>query len=251
MKAIVILTILCSGLVNISAQNQLDEQGRKTGPWKVEYDNGKTLYEGEFREGKPVGLMLRYYDSGALRARMTFDPDGERSYAEMFYKNGKKAAEGRYIKQDKDSVWTYYSQHEENIRMREAYISGKLDGISYRYYPSGQVSEEVSWVGNSREGSWKQYFEDGSLRLHGLYQNNMLNGPYLVYYGNGKLMMEGKLVDDLSEGTWSYYTEEGELQYTLDYLKGRPLDTEKYIQLMQDTLVNYDSIKAPQPVQFF
>lgn len=243
--------ILCSGITGLLAQNQLDEQGRKTGPWKVDYPNGLTLYEGEFSEGKPVGLMLRYYEGGALRARMNFDPDSDRSFAEMFYKNSKKAAEGLYTGKDKDSVWTYYSESDGTLRMRESFVSGKLDGKVYRYYPSGPVSEEVCWAGNKREGPWKQYFEDGLIRLESKHQNNMLNGSYRVYFRDGTLMMEGKLVDDLSEGIWSYYNEKGELLYSLEYKNGQPLDKEKYMNLMQDTLLNYDSIEAPEPVQFF
>ncbi len=102
--------MIFSGVAGLKGQNQLDEQGRKTGPWRVEYPNGKTLYEGTFEEGKPVGLMIRYYDSGAIRAKMNFDPIPDRSRAELYYEGGKKAAEGVYHGKDKDAEWTYYSE---------------------------------------------------------------------------------------------------------------------------------------------
>ena len=251
MKQLLILICIFAGLGGLNGQNQLDEQGRKTGPWKVEYPNGKVLYEGSFLEGKPVGPMIRYYDSGAIRAKMDFDAQGKRSYAELYYKGGKKAAEGIYESQDKDSVWTYYSEFDGTLRMRETYAGGKLHGASYNYYPSGEVSEEVHWDTNSREGPWIQYFEGGGIRLKSAYQNNLLNGFHEVYFTDKMLMMSGIYVNGHSEGTWSYFDEEGELLYTLEYKNGRPVDEEKYMKLMQDTLLKYDTIEAPQPVQFF
>ncbi len=250
MKHLIILITMISGMLAVNAQNQLDEQGRKTGPWKVEYPNGKTLYEGSFIEGKPVGEMVRYYDTGRIRAKMYFDPQLDRSSAELFYKGGKKAAEGIYTGQEKDSVWTYYSEFDGTLRMRESYASGKLHGKAFRYYPSGEVSEEVNWNMNKRDGPWIQYFEGGGIRLKGNYQDNMLSGSYEVYFTDKVLMMKGSYVNDLSEGTWTYYNENEEEIYTLDYKNGFPVDQEKYMKIMQDTLLRYDSIETPQPANF-
>ena len=232
-------------------QNQLDDQGRKTGPWKVETPEGNAVYEATFLEGKPVGLMVRYYESGTVRARMIFESGGDRSHAELFYKNGKKAAEGLYVMKAKDSVWTYYSEYDGTVRIRESYSEGKLDGKSTRYYPTGGISEEINWVKDSREGPWLQYFEDGTPRLKGRYKNNLLNGKYEVYFGNSTIMMSGVYLDNKSNGTWSYFDETGNLLYNLEYNNGNPVDQEKYFQLMQDTLLRADTIQEPQPVRLF
>ncbi len=243
--------ILFSATAPMFAQNMLDEQGRKTGTWRLEYPNGKTLYEGSFLAGKPVGLMTRYYDTGALRARMWFDSEQDRSRAELYYKDGKKAAEGIYLDKEKDSVWTYYSEFDGSVRIRESYSGGRVHGKSLSYYPGGEVSEEVNWEMDNREGPWLQYYDDGTIRLKGSYQNNMLTGAYEVYYPGKILMMSGTYLDDKSEGTWSYYDEDGELLYTLDYKNGQPVNPEEYMRIMQDTLLRYDSIETPQPVQLF
>lgn len=235
----------------IHAQNQMDEQGRKTGPWRVEYPNGQTLYEGTFLEGQPVGEMTRYYDNGSLRAKIHFDRELDRSHAKLYHKNGKLAAEGIYAGEDKDSVWTYYSEIDGTPRIRENYISGKIHGKSLRYYPNGEVSEEVSWEMDSREGPWIQYFQGGNVRLRGNYHHDLLSGDYQVFSQDSTLVMSGTYSNGLSEGIWSYYDEEGNLLYTLEYKEGLPLDRKKYMELMQDTLLRYDSTEAIQPAQFF
>lgn len=228
--------------------NQLDDQGRKTGPWKVEYDNGNTRYEGRFREGKPVGMMKRYYETGMMQAKMDFGSGSGRCYAEMFYKKGNKAAEGIYVGQSKDSVWTYFSRADETVRIREGYEAGQLHGKSFRYYPDGTVSEEVTWNRGIREGPWIQYYEEGNVRLKSQYADDMLNGPYNVYHTDSTLIISGMFINDLTEGTWKFYDDTGSLVDSLAYRGGEPVDQEKYDRLiLQDTLIQKEPTMEPEP----
>jgi len=104
MFRVLAIAVLLFGFLAIQGQNLVDEEGRKTGHWKVEYPNGRTLYEADFVEGRPMGEMLRYYENGVLRGRMLFERESERSYVYMFYNSGKPSAEGWYLNQVKDSV---------------------------------------------------------------------------------------------------------------------------------------------------
>ena len=45
---------------------------------------------------------------------------------------------------------------------KEGYESGKAAGSFVPVLSLGEVSEEVHWEMNSREGPWIQYFEGGS-----------------------------------------------------------------------------------------
>jgi antitoxin component YwqK of YwqJK toxin-antitoxin module len=232
-------------------QNRLDEQGRKTGPWRVEYPNGNTLYEGAFVEGKPVGEMTRYYESGAVRARITFGPVDGWSRAVLYYKSGKPAAEGIYRDEMKDSVWTYYSELDGSVRIREKYRLGKLEGISRRYYDDGKVSEEILYEGGMKQGPWTRYYENGDLRLEATYRDDKLEGTYRVWSPGKVPLMEGQYREGQSSGTWNYYDEKGDLLYSLEYRNGFPVDREKYLKLMQDTVLRADSIMQSQPGQPF
>ena len=139
MRFLITISILLASALNVSAQNQLDDQGRKSGRWIVDHPNGRSLYEADFFEGRPVGEMIRYYENGVIRARMVFDSSGVRSYTRMFFQSGDEAARGWYVNQQKDSVWTYFSPVDGSIRIREPYEVGKLHGIVRKYYSNGQV----------------------------------------------------------------------------------------------------------------
>jgi antitoxin component YwqK of YwqJK toxin-antitoxin module len=231
--------------------NQLDVQGRKTGPWKVDYPNGKTQYRATFLEGRPVGEMVRYYETGAVQARMDFDTLLDRSFTKLFYENGRKAAEGWYVEKEKDSVWTYFSEYDGTVRIREPYVGGKLHGKAKSYYPSGEVSEEINWEQQFREGPWKQFYIDGSLRLETRYEKNLLNGPYQVYYPDSTLKVSGYYVENRSHGTWDFYDESGSVVYSVEYEHGLPVDREKYLQLIQDSLQRFMELPEPEPLQQF
>jgi antitoxin component YwqK of YwqJK toxin-antitoxin module len=241
--------LLLFGMLALQAQNLLDEQGRKTGHWKVEYPSGSTLYEADFVEGNPVGTMVRYYENGAVKARMEFEAGGDRSLTHLFYNNGKLAAVGWYTKQLKDSVWTYYSELDGSVRVREPYLEGKLDGVVRSYYPDGKISEEVSWKQNLKEGPWKRYYQDGTPRLSGHFKNGLQDGSYEVFYSNGTNQIKGEYLDDKSQGTWYFYDEDGNAIDSLEYLHGTPADREKYDSLIADSLMHIKILTEPEFIQ--
>lgn len=238
--------MMLSPFTGLRGQNQLDGQGRKTGPWKVDYPNGRTLYEATFSEGKPVGEMIRYYDNGVVRARMKFDSQSDRSFARLYYKNRKIAAEGWYLGQAKDSVWTYYSEFDGSVRIREPYVNGMMQGNVTSYYPEGEISELVPWEENKKKGTWKQFYENGALRLDGRYENDQLNGMYQVYYSDSTVKINGTFLNNLSHGTWTYFSEEGEVLYSIEFQNGRAIDQEKYLEIMGDTLSRFEFPEEPE-----
>lgn len=247
----VISCLLLSVAVAVLGQNQVDEQGRKSGHWKVNQANGRTLYEADFIEGRPVGEMIRYYESGAVRARMVFDSDGVRSYTRMFYTTGKLAAEGSFMKQLKDSVWTYYSPVDGTVRIREPYLNGSLHGMVKSYYPSGQISEELQWSQGKKEGIWQQYYENGATRLSGHYKDDLLSGIYEVFFGDGIIKIRGDFLNNVSHGLWTYFDESGAELISLEYLNGIPVDREKYDQWVTDTLEKYQDAVVPESTPSF
>ena len=226
-----------------TAQNQLDAQGRKTGHWRVEYPDGDVRYEATFVEGRPVGEMVRYYENGQVQARMHFDSAADRSYTRLYYQNGKPAAEGWFVNREKDSVWTYYSEFDGTVRIREPYTGGKLQGKVESYFPSGEVSEEVAWKNHQKEGDWKQYYSDGALRLESGYKENQLEGPYRVYYPDSTLKVHGTFKENKSQGTWEFFDESGNMLYAIEYEQGRPVDQEQFQQMMQDSLLRFQDIQ--------
>lgn len=241
--------LVVSGLTAVSGQNRLDEEGRKTGQWKEEYPDGSPRYEANFHEGEPVGLMTRYFDSGLKSAEMYFDTARGRCYTRMFYENGDLAAEGWFVNQKKDSVWTYYSDYDGSVRIREPYEEGELHGSVRNYYPDGEVSEEIHWKEDEKSGDWKQYYENGALRLRGSHEEDMLHGDYEVFYPDSTLKIKGVYREDQSHGTWRYYDESGNEIYTIEFEKGKAVDQKKYLEIMEELLRRFEQTGQPETIE--
>jgi len=184
----------------------------------------RLLWEGGFKNNKPVGVFKYYHVNDSLRARLTYrGEDGKRCYAKMYHLNGKRMAEGNYIdKEVKDSVWTYYDELGV-LLSKETYKNGLKEGPSYVYLPNGDISEEKNWRNGKEHGVLKQYVEKGKLRSLGQYVNGKREGKFVYYYPNGTEAASGFYRNDLKDGIWLYKKTDGKLDDKEVYINGKQL----------------------------
>ncbi len=195
--------------------NRTDHQGRRQGYWEQRYPNGNIRYKGVFSDGKPVGELLRYYPDGSKMAIMDFDESGSKAYAELFYENGFIAAKGNYVNEERDSIWHFYSQHDEGLlTARETYREGYKHGLSVIYYPNGEKSQKLTYRNDLRHGEWKQFYMEGTLKLEGNYENGNREGEFVMYTPAGRPEVKGYYEDNLMHGDWEFFDGEGEVLYT-------------------------------------
>lgn len=223
-------------MIDTSEINHYDEQGNKHGLWMKFYQNGKPAYKAHFEHGKPVGTVKRYFSSGDLKAKMKYENDST-VYARIFYPNNKLAAKGKFINQQKDSVWRYYDRKENTLKSLETYEDGVKNGKTLSYYDNGQKAEEIHWQHGRKHGSWKTYFRNGTLRTETVYQHGELDGFYNAYRQGGMPETTGKYESGLKTGTWKYYNQAGEVQDSIIYHKGIPENRE---ELNQETLEQFE-----------
>jgi len=229
--------------------NQTDERGMKQGHWKKYYPSGELMYKGFFSDNKPVGKMLRYYDDGLLQAEMIFPGNSDVTYSTMYYTNGQAGAIGKYIRQKRDSIWSFYSYYTGTLTYQETYSMGKKQGVSIKYYPEGTKAELLWWADDVKHGKWEQFFEDSSLRLSSAYEKDQLDGPYRVYNRNNILKIEGVYRNGYKEGDWNFYDNEGKLQRVLKYVDGVLQNKEEQEKWAKEFMENVekDLGKIPEP----
>lgn len=236
MRKLTVGLILVLFAVSVSGQvkNQRDAEGRKQGYWEATDRNGKLVYKGYFKDDKPVGEMTRYYPDGGVRVMMTYDEKSEKARAKFFWQNGEPAAEGNYINTKRDSIWVYYSYYTKNVSNKTTYAAGKRTGSSSSFYPSGEIAEEVWWKDDLKDGPWKQYFEDGRLKLSATYHNNKLTGKIETFYPDGKTETEGYYLDDVPDGKWTHYHDDGKIASTIEYVNGEIANWDEVLETEQE-----------------
>ena len=214
--------------------NQVDNNGLKQAYWTKDYPNGKPLYEGWFKDGKPVGIMKRYYESGELRVKMLYKENSNYIKTCFYYNDGEIAAEGTYFQETKDSIWNYYSFYTGTLTSTESYSKGVKNGIEKQYYANGQVSEEIEWANNAKHGIWNQYFDDGKLKLKTFYSYNQVNGAYTLYWPNSNIFILGHHLDNKRHGNWTFFTDEGKKKLEILYNNGKAENEEEIIKKNQE-----------------
>ncbi|NOY50542.1 MAG: toxin-antitoxin system YwqK family antitoxin [Chlorobi bacterium] len=220
-KIFIMGMVLVPSLMFGQTFNQSDANGMKQGKWTKNYSNGVPRYEGQFKNDHPYGEFKYYYESGALKAITRFSTDGIVAHTRTFHENKQPMAEGKYIRQKKDSIWLFYSDVDGKLISSETYKKGVLDGISKTYYPdNGNVAESTAYKNGLKEGEYRKYFPEGGIMTEGRYVNNELHGDFTLYFPNGKIQIKGKYNNGRQVGNWEYFDEDGNAVSEEEYKNG-------------------------------
>ncbi len=216
----IILILLC---FSTSFAQTVDASGKKQGYWKKKDDKtNKLIYEGLFKDDKPQGIFKYYYPFDSVKVIMNFKQDGKIAYSTMFHPTGKKMAYGKYINEQKDSVWTYFDDKGVLIS-RESYAMGKKSGKELIYFPDGVVSEERNYKMDVQDGPFKLYFEKNVVKGEGTYVNGNMEGKNAYYYPNGIAAATGYYKNGKKTGPWIYRESNGKVKEKELYTKNGEL----------------------------
>lgn len=222
----------------VMSQNLTDANGMKQGHWMKEYPNGKVMYEGTFKNDKPVGVFRRYNNEGILISELTYSDKKDEAAAIFFYADSIKAAEGIYIARKKEGLWKFWSATRPVYLISEEYYHDDLrHGLSQKFYPDSTLAEKMTWDFGKRTGEWLQKYPDGSICLRAEYFDGKLEGPFSYYHPNGRLQYEGRYKENVRSGDWMVFNEDGSLKQIIVYKDGIPADpklAEKETKFLDD-----------------
>ena len=129
----------------------------------------------------------------------------------IFYKAGVPYGKaGRYYKSGK-------------IFSEGTYINGRIKDALKCYYESGALLAETPTPDDNGKlnGIAKWYYESGKLQTEIPYVNGKVNGVKKIYYENGKLQEEDPKTDGEINGTVRIYYESGKLKEEDIYVVGK------------------------------
>lgn len=217
MRTVLFSLVLLLNLSTTHAQDDLnsyDNEGKRHGSWKVNFaeDPGQTRYEGQFENGKEVGLF-KFYQLGYNKPAATklFSADSDIAEVTYYSQKGKVISEGKMRDTVRIGEWNYYHKNSDELMMVEKYEDGVLNGEKLTYYENGKLAERSFYKNGDPHGEKILYSEKGVILEHLTYENGELHGPAKFYNGKGDLLTEGNFKRDMHDGTWKYY-ENGELK---------------------------------------
>lgn len=204
MKKILLLTsslFLITSL--LTAQNRIDNQGRKQGKWIKTDTDGSRIFEGEFKDGKEVGVFNYYYPDGKLKIRNTFTVPGRYCSHEAYDKEGRLLTKGFFDQKNRDSVWLFYNEDGRLVK-RATYRMGIKQGLHIVFGAQGDTAEVSNWRDNRRHGRWwKRVGSKGYITAN--YVDGKIEGRLVEYDDNGKIAREGQYKDGVKDGNNTIY----------------------------------------------
>ena len=196
------------------------------GPYKEYYKSGQLKKEGLFKNNLRVSVWKDYYETGQLKKVYTYDFEGHSTGIEENYsQNGNLVSE---TKRARDGGLIYTRIYDNgNVQLVYSLIPSKSskkfikNGGYKEYYENGVLKIESIYSENELQLFWKQYYLTGEKQWEVGYLNGYRQGPYKLFYKNGKIMAEGNHDLDLKSGDEKIYDSIGNLVYTLKYKEGK------------------------------
>lgn len=209
-----LLVLLCFFYTSNSISqnvNAYDENNKRTGVWRKYYDNNSIRYEGEFLNGKEIGVF-KFYDK--LNNRFPtiikeFSKSSDSVLVSFFSSKGKLQSKGYFINKKRVGTWQYFFENGK-ILSKENYKNGVLHGELINYYPNGKETEITEYKNGLKNGISKKFSSDGVLIEFVNYIINKLHGKAKYFDLEGNLKEQGEYKKGKRIGKWQYYVD-GEL----------------------------------------
>ena len=199
-------------ITQFSAQeiNQFDENGKRHGIWKKNFDDTQVLrYEGEFFHDKEIGVFKFYKNvkkQAVLSATKTFNQDNNLVDVKFFTSKGKLVSEGQMNGKIFIGTWKYYQKNNNGLLTLEHYDNyGVLQGERFVYYENGHLAEKQFYKDGKLEGISLWYSEKDVVLKEFIYEGGELHGMSRYYNPKGELIVEGQYKRGKKHGVWKFY----------------------------------------------
>lgn len=247
-KLIIILAaVFMAGNVVAANQNKTDKHGKKQGAWVKTYKNGKTQYEGAFKDDVPVGTFKRYYENGNLQSVQVYGAN-DKSDVTFYEVDGKTiSSEGHFEGKKKTGEWKFYS--EGKLVLTENYVDNQRHGIA-KAYKNGNVMEETPYVKGAINGVRTAYLEGNKIYSTTTYKNGVMDGPYCLFEGRENPTEKGTFVNNKKHGVWESFDQNGKVVESITYTNGVANNNkELHKQNKSQYLENQDVIKSKKYIE--
>ena len=195
--------------------NQVNAKGERIGVWKKYYQNKRIRYQGQFENGKEVGVF-KYYSAANSEFPVvikTFNKSSKEALVQYFTLKGKPESEGKMIGKKRIGKWKYYHKDGKTIMMEENYVDGVLNGELKIFYNDGKLTKLAHFKDGKLHGNSKKYSPKSILLEDVNYVKGEMHGDAIFYQKDGKIKEKGRYEEDLKVGTWEAYLD-GELSET-------------------------------------
>jgi len=110
-----------------------------------------------------------------------------------------------------------------NLNKENIYVDQKgkpYSGVYKEYFDNGKVKLEMKLKKGFKNGKVSIYFENGNIHEIYSYKNNQMDGLWLTYNEKGIKTAEARYLNDRKNGEWKVWDDNGTLIYLMYYTNG-------------------------------
>ena len=121
-----------------------------------------------------------------------------------------------------DTSYEYYDSDHKKLykKYKVNKKTGKMDGTYKEFYENGTLKIETAYKNDEMDGLYKAFYDDGTLMNEGTYKNGKKDGLYKNFDGNGTLRDEGIYKNDEKNGYYRVMRGDGTLRIDATYKNG-------------------------------
>lgn len=185
--------------------NVKDTKGKKQGPWIRIHQGTKNLYyRGQFKDNVPTGVFEFYYETGELYSKVDHVQDTTINDVILYHPDG------------------------TTMMSQGRYLGLKVDGLWKRrkqglwkfYDEQGTLRTEENYHHDVLMGQSKHFHPDGAPLSDHLYVDGKKQGPFTEWFDNGKIKATGSYVNDQLDGSFVLYRATGKKEAEGKYANG-------------------------------
>ena len=198
---------------NISSEGYLKDN-KPTGFWKSYYITGIKKSEGKWSNNKLDSIWIFYDQVGDTIEKINY------------YIGKKNGYHYRYFKTD---------EYKNIILSKDLYVNGKRNDKSYIYYKNRKIKKVIPYLKDKKQGVGFEYDKRGNIITITRYRNNEIivqeninrsnskgdkEGVWKEFYNNGTLKEEKTYLNGKLNGYFKIYNKEGRLLDAIKYNNG-------------------------------
>ncbi len=242
---ILILSYSYNNLTHSEKMNRRDINGYKSGIWKTFFPNEKLktyasytrdTLDGYYREYNAYGELQKslYYVMGKITdLKKEQKKEVEINFKKEHYPGGGLKHTGAY--DSKNRPIGIHKKYEKSGKLKSAEIysekgillskgilnkKGKKEGYWKMYYPDGSLRAQGKFVNGRKSGRWNYFFSNKNKEQIGIYRRGKPEKTWIWYYENGNIRRKGNFKKGKEEGFFYELSEEGDTISSGSYMNG-------------------------------
>jgi uncharacterized protein len=201
------------------------------------YRNGKVSSIQSYKNDKLIKVVM--YDSLGKVIGSAGNASGNFKLKTLF-SSGLTQAEGEMKDGQNHGEWTYYNRYGRVVNKLK-YVNGLLQGNAVEYFPTGETKYTYSFKDNERDGYFKEFYQNGKLKLEGWYLSGSVEQRWLSYFADGKFESDHYYLFGKLDGYGIYNGTNGQKSSVAQYKNGDLTDYETFTASGSKNSVRKDS----------